>query len=233
MFTRILTSGLLAGAGAGLIAALLQLYFVQPVLLHAELYESGALAHFGADPKPSAHQDTGGIEPVRDGLSIFFTMLIYSGYALVLVALMSLAERRGANIDARRGLVWGIAGFVVVHLSPGFGLPPEVPGSASADLAARQIWWFATVFASGLAIWLIAFARTWLGWGVAVALLLTPHAVGAPHPDVFTGPAPTELGALFATRAYGVGLVAWVMTGGLAGYFWARAAPESERVEAA
>ena len=34
MFSRILTSALFAGAAAGLIAALLQLYFVQPVLLH-------------------------------------------------------------------------------------------------------------------------------------------------------------------------------------------------------
>ena len=47
MFSRILVSALFAGFLAGLIAALLQLVFVQPVLLHAELYESGALNHFG------------------------------------------------------------------------------------------------------------------------------------------------------------------------------------------
>ncbi|MFP3548422.1 CbtA family protein, partial [Rhizobium sp. SIMBA_035] len=50
MLTRILTSALFAGAAAGLIVALLQLFFVQPVLLHAELYETGALVHFGGDP---------------------------------------------------------------------------------------------------------------------------------------------------------------------------------------
>lgn len=227
MFTRILTSGLLAGAGAGLIAALLQLYFVQPVLLHAELYETGRLQHFGAglaaDARPSAHQDLGGIEPVRDGLSVFFTMLIYSGYAIILVALMSLADLRGAAITARTGLIWGVAGFLAVHLAPGFSLAPEVPGSAAGDLAARQAWWFGTVLAAGIGLWLIASARSLVGWGAAAALFLAPHLIGVPEPDVFTGPAPTELGALFAARSFGVGLAAWVMTGGLAGYLWARA----------
>ena len=54
MFSRILTSAVFAGAAAGLIAALLQLFFVQPVLLHAELYESGAaLLHKSGDGRGS------------------------------------------------------------------------------------------------------------------------------------------------------------------------------------
>ena len=222
MFTRILTSALFAGAGAGLITALLQLYFVQPVLLHAELYEGGELVHFGAGEAASAVQELGGFDPVRDGLSIIFTMLIYAGYALVLVALMSLAEERGAVINGRSGLIWGICGFIAVHFAPGLSLAPEVPGVAAADMTARQIWWGATVLAAAIAMWLIAFGQSWTAWGAAVVLLLAPHVVGAPQPDVFTGPVPTEIGALFAARAFGVGLAAWVMLGGFAGYFWTR-----------
>ena len=85
MFSRLVTSALFAGAATGLIAALLQFMFVQPVLLHAELYESGALQHFGAEPV-SAHPDLPGFDTMRDGLSIVFTMLTYTGYALVMVA---------------------------------------------------------------------------------------------------------------------------------------------------
>lgn len=229
MFTRILTSGLLAGAAAGLIASLLQLYFVQPVLLHAELYESGELVHFGAETV-SAHQDVGGFEPLRDGLSVAFTIAIYCGYALVLVAAMSLAARRGVAVTARQGIVWGIAGFVAVQLAPGFTLAPEVPGVAAADVYARQAWWFATVAGAAIALWLIAFGTSWLAWGIAAILLLAPHVVGAPAPDAFTGPVPTELGALFASRAFGVGLVAWVLVGLFAGYFWHR---DAERHAAA
>ncbi len=221
MFTRILTSALFAGASAGLIASLLQLSFVQPVLLHAELYESGELVHFGAQAV-SAHQDLGGFDAMRDGLSIFFTILIYSGYAFILVALMALADQRGAEITARNGLVWGVAGFVTVHLAPGVSLAPEVPGVAAADVYIRQVWWFATVACAGVALWLIAFGKSWVPWGIAAILLIAPHAIGAPEPDSFTGPVPTEIAALFAARAFGVGLAAWVLLGLFAGYFWER-----------
>jgi len=220
MFTRILTSALFAGAAAGLIAALLQLYFVQPVLLHAELYEGGDLVHFGAESQVPAVQDVGGIDLIRDGLSIIFTMLIYTGYGLILTALMSLAADRGAEINARTGIVWGLAGFIAVHLAPGFTLAPEVPGVAAADVYERQIWWFATVVAAAVAMWLIAFGRSWAYWGVAVILLVAPHVIGAPEPEIFTGPVPTEIGALFAARAFGIGMAAWVLLGAFAGYFW-------------
>lgn len=222
MFTRLLTSALFAGASAGLIAALLQLVFVQPVLLHAELYEGGDLVHFGSASTVSAIQDLGGVDPLRDGLSIVFTMLIYSAYAMVLVALMSVAEERGAAINARTGFVWGLAGFVAMHLAPGFSLAPEVPGVAAADVGARQIWWFATVGMAAIAMGLIGFGKNWVAWIGAAALLMAPHLYGAPEPDVFTGPVPTEIGALFAARALGVGMAAWALLGACSGYVWSR-----------
>ncbi|KIN74607.1 putative cobalt transporter subunit CbtA [Sulfitobacter guttiformis KCTC 32187] len=221
-----LTSALFAGAASGLLVGLLQLLFVQPVLLHAELYESGQLTHFGA-VAVSAHPDLPGFDPVRDLLSIVFTMLTYTGYAMMLVALMLLADERGAEINARTGMFWGVCGFVAAHLAPGFSLAPEVPGVAAADVGARQIWWFATVIAAGIAMWLIAFGRNWAMWGAAVILLAAPHIIGAPEPDSFTGPVPTEIAALFAARAFGVGLAAWVILGCLSAYFLDK---ESRRV---
>ena len=231
MFSRILTSALFAGAAAGLIVALLQFVFVQPVLLHAELYESGELVHFGGETV-SAHPDLPGMfsDLTRDGLSVVFTMLTYTGYALVLVALMSLAESRGHEVNGRTGVLWGLAGFVAFHLAPGFTLAPEVPGVAAADIYERQIWWWATVAAAVVALWLIAFGGNIVSYIVAAVLLMAPHVYGAPEPDVFTGPVPTELGALFAARAFGVGLAAWVLLGTFAGYFWQS---EGKRVEAA
>lgn len=218
MLSKLLTSALFAGAAAGLIAGLLQLLFVQPVLLHAELYESGELVHFGSIAS-SAHPDLPGFDAVRDLLSIVFSMLTYTGYAMMLVALMLIAEERGAHVTARTGIIWGIAGFVAAHFAPGFSLAPELPGSAAADIGARQVWWFATVISAGIAMWLLAFGRNWAMWGSAVILLAAPHVIGAPMPDTLTGPVPTEIASLFASRAYGVGLVAWVMLGCFAAYF--------------
>ncbi len=221
MFQKILTSALLAGFCAGLIAAALQFVFVQPVLLHAELYEGGDLVHFGADPV-SAHPELPGFDAVRDGLSLLFSALIYVGYGLLLVAAMALAGERGAVIDARRGLLWGIAGYVAFHFAPAFSLPPEVPGVAAADVAARQVWWWGTVGATAAGLGLIAFGSGFVTWVAAAALMLVPHLIGAPHPDSFTGPVPPEIAALFAARALGVGLAAWALLGLLAGHFWQR-----------
>jgi len=219
MYSRILTSALFAGAAAGLIAALLQLVFVQPVLLHAELYETGELVHFGG-AAVSAHPELPGFDLMRDSLSIVFTMLTYTGYALVMVALMSVAEGKGAEINGRTGLIWGLAGFITFHFAPGLTLAPEVPGVAAADVADRQIWWTATVATAGVAMWLIAFGSNKISYVIAAALLLLPHLIGAPEPDSFSGPVPTEIGALFAARAFGVGMVAWALVGSFAGYFW-------------
>ena len=144
MFARILVSGLFAGFAAGLIAALLQLAFVQPILLHAELYESGQLTHFGGAKAGATAIAAGGIDLVRDGLSVLFTTLIYTGYALILVAAMALAEAsRGPDrrptrpplgprrvrvgaVRPRRGPAAGAAGL----RRRGDGSPPGSGGSA-------------------------------------------------------------------------------------------------------
>ncbi|PCH67777.1 MAG: cobalt transporter [Rhodobacteraceae bacterium] len=230
MFSRILTSALFAGAAAGLIAALLQLVFVQPVLLHAELYESGQLIHFGGagGQAVSAAQDVSGFQPVRDGLSILFNMLTYTGFAFMLVGAMLLAERRGHQITTRSGLLWGLAGFVTFLFAPGFSLPPEVPGVAAADVAPRQVWWVGTVIATAIAMWLIAYGRNWAAWGAAIVLLALPQLIGAPEPASYAGPVPPELGALFTARAFGVAVVGWIALGTFATYFWQR---EGERLD--
>jgi cobalt transporter subunit CbtA len=220
MFSKIVVSALIAGFGAGLFAALLQFAFVQPILLHAELFETGVLTHFGAAPSAAQVADTGGIDIMRDGLSIMFSSLIYVGYALMLLAAMVVAEERGQEITPRAGIIWGIAGFIAVQMAPAFGLPPELPGMNAADVEARQIWWFATVAATGVALWLIAFGQNWAMWGAAIILLAAPHIIGAPVPDTLTGPAPPELGAEFAARAIGVGLAVWTTLGLLLGAAW-------------
>ena len=69
-------------------------------------------------------------------------------------------------------------------------------------------------------MWLIAFGGNKISYLIAAVLLLAPHLIGAPEPDSFSGPVPTEIGALFAARAFGVGLAAWALLGTFAGYFW-------------
>lgn len=244
MLVKLLASALFAGFAAGLIAVTLQFAFVQPLLLEAELYESGHVTHFSAPmahdhtaPAPSADQDAaedmhdhathdhaarpeGGIDFRRDGLSVVFSIFTYAGYALMLVAAFAFAQTRGKVITLRSGLLWGLAGFVAVQFAPAFGLAPELPGNAAADLQVRQYWWLATVLLTAVGLWLLAFGETKALIGFGVVLLAAPHLLGAPQPDGFNGSAPPELAALYATRTLGVGLVAWLFLGLAAAYFW-------------
>lgn len=221
MFTRLVTTALFAGFLTGLAAAVLQFWLVQPLLLHAELYEGGTLTHFGPGATNApAHPDLPRFDPMRDGLSVLFTALIYCGYAFILTAAMALASERGVAITVRQGVIWGIAGFAAVQLAPALGLPPEVPGAASADVAARQVWWFATVGATALGLACIAFGGSMIWVIGGVALLAVPHIIGAPQPESFTGPTPPELAAHFAAAALGVGLAVWALLGALTAWFW-------------
>lgn len=241
MLKKLLTGALFAGFAAGLIAVTLHFAFVQPVLLEAERYESGDMVHFegagdappavASEPETASSHDHGhahkhevkfvdGFDWQRNGLTTLFYGFTFVGYALVLVAGFALAEKRGIAITARSGMIWGLAGFVAVQLAPAFGLAPELPGNAAADIGARQIWWLSTVVATGAALYLIAFGRNWTHWVLATLLLLIPHIIGAPHPHELYGLAPPELGALFATRALGIGMASWVALGLIAGYIW-------------
>lgn len=215
MFQKIAVSALIAGFGAGLIAALMQYVFVQPLLLHAELFEANPATALDIVTMPRGQFDL-----VRIGLNVIFAALIYTGYAFILLAGMVFAEERGQPITPRTGILWGIAGFIAMHFAPAFGLAPDMPGLNGADVVPRQIWWYTTIGCTAAGLWLVAFGRSWMLWGVAVILLAAPHIIGAPMPDTLTNAAPPELASLFAARTLGVALVVWTTLGLLLGAVW-------------
>lgn len=223
MFVRIITTALFAGFLTGIAAALLQFWLVQPLLLHAELYEGGELVHFGAGASGvPVKPELPGFEPMRDGLSVLFTALTYTGFAFLLTAAVALAAERGITISPRQGLLWGIAGFIAVQLAPAVGLPPGLPGLASAEVGPRQVWWFATAFATAGGLAMLSFGARPFWWIAGVALIALPHIVGAPGPEAFTGPTPPEIASQFASRTLAVGLSSWAVLGVLVAWFWER-----------
>ena len=220
MTRHLVTSALFAGVAAGLIAAFLQFWLVIPLLAEGELYESGVRIHGAAAADPAVLSPP--LDLPRNLLTAGSNAVIFTAYALILLALMALAEIRGHTLTPRQGILWGLSGFLAIHLAPAIGLPPELPGTVAADLAPRQVWWLATVLASALAIAIFAFTRSPALWLLSLALLLAPHIIGAPQPETYSGVAPPELSALFATRSLGVAAASWVALGLLAAYFWTR-----------
>ncbi len=135
-------------------------------------------------------------------------------FALILVAASELAAGIG---NWRQGVFWGLAGFSVFTLAPGLGLPPELPAMPAADLAARQVWWVATVLATAAGLALIAFRKSLPLTLLAVALIVAPHIVGAPQPDSFETPIPEGLHHQFVVAVTVTNLLFWLVLGAAAG----------------
>ena len=223
MTPKIFVSALVAGAIAGLLAAALQFAFVIPLLLEGELYETGARVHFSETGAESISESPAlGWDIQRHGLTVAFNLIAWIGFALIFVAAMVALSRRGWEINARTGAVWGLFAFLAVHLAPAVGLPPELPGTAAAEVGSRYLWWAGTIIATILAFGLMAL-RPAIGSVIAGAiLLLAPHFYGAPHLENYFGVAPPELSALFATRTLAVAAATWVILGSVAGWMWDR-----------
>lgn len=219
-FKNILIPAAFSGLLAGVLLTLLQHIQVVPLILEAEVYEHAAET---AHPAPSAEHDHGTWQP-EDGWqrNVFTTaanIVVALGYALLLGAALTL---RATTLTWRSGLLWGLAGYVVFFVAPSLGLPPEVPGTQAAELAQRQLWWIATVActASGLALMVFSARRTAKLLGVV--LLIAPHFIGAPQPEVAGGIAPAELTQTFINAAFITNAAFWLALGGLFGFFQRR-----------
>ena len=228
MLMRMLAGGLIAGFAAGLFATVLHFAFVQEIILHAELYESGELVHFGEPMDHSAsagHDDHGGHGDHgngadgsafgRNALTVLFTGLIYAGYGLVLVAGYQVAGLFGRTITLQEGVLWGIAGFAAFQLAPAMGMAPELPGAIGADITLRQYWWLGTVVATAGGLAMIGYGRGVLPVLAGATLVALPHAIGAPVLVAYVGYAPPELAAEFSARVLGVALAVWAVLGWL------------------
>ncbi|MGB4526395.1 CbtA family protein, partial [Planktomarina temperata] len=193
MVKNLFVSAICAGIAAGLLASVLQFTFVIPVLLEGELYETGARVHFSTDGSPQSDRaapSLGG-DWTRHSMTVAFNIVTYTGYGLLLAALISFAALKGITTSARQGLIWGLCGFIAVQLAPAIGLPPELPGTIAAEVGQRQLWWISTILASATGLGLIAFGRSYLPLA-GVILIAIPQLLGAPHLDMFFGVAPPE-----------------------------------------
>ncbi|HVG49165.1 MAG TPA: CbtA family protein [Rubellimicrobium sp.] len=231
MTSRVLTGALIAGLVAGLLAAILNLWTLTPLIVRAEVFEAAHVAqgapevHVHADGTEHVHAAPDGGTGMLDRAlgTVAMTLVAYMGFGLVLGAGMAAASRQGHRLDARTGLLWGLAGFAAVQLAPAVGLPPELPGMEGASLVARQSWWVLCVGSTALGLAALAFGRT-LSWlALAVALVLLPHLLGAPQPPGRESLVPPELAAAFATRSLGVAALSWAALGSLAGVLSERA----------
>ncbi|MBM3521234.1 MAG: cobalt transporter [Alphaproteobacteria bacterium] len=217
MTGRVLLAVLLGGIAAGLIMGMIQHVRLTPLILAAEVYEQGGGHDHAADATAAATATETAAEPEEwaptDGLERSFyttaaSMLTGAGFAIVLAGISLLV---GLPLTAGNGAIWGLCGFLAVMLAPSAGLPPELPGMPAADLEARQIWWFATIAATAIAVFLVARRRE--AWPFAMILIVLPHVFGAPQPTSHETAVPAGLAALFAANSLAAGAIFWSLIG--------------------
>jgi cobalt transporter subunit CbtA len=250
VFRRMASAVVIAGVLSGVALTGVQQLQVSKIILQAEVYEQAAEQHghshehaaapesaTAATTAPSAEMpaastsaavaehehEHGGDEwepangAERTGYTVLANISMAVGFALMLVAAIAVS---GRQVGWRSGLLWGVAGYLVFFVAPSLGLPPEVPGTMAAPLHARQLWWVMTAGLTAGGLGLIVYGRAWW-WKLAGAVLLVvPHLIGAPQPEMHGGAAPAELAQAFIHATAIANAFFWLVLGGLTGFFY-------------
>ena len=121
-------------------------------------------------------------------------------------------------------MLWGLAGYATFCLAPTLGLPPELPGTAAADLLQRQVWWVSTAASTAVAIALVVFGKHWALKVLGVVILVIPHVLGAPQPEVHSSLAPQALETQFKMASQLTNVVFWLALGVISAWLFRRKA---------
>lgn len=205
-FRKLVAVSLLTGLLAGLLLSIIQHYQTLPLILEAERFET---------PDPEHMHDW---QPQdgwrRNAFTLLFNGLTGFGFALLIAAAMYWQGSSGYL----RGLAWGLAGYLVFFAAPSLGLPPELPGTDSAELHNRQFWWLFTAAATAIGLYELVLSKSnWLKIA-GVLVLITPHLIGAPQPEAFHATAPEELQQRFEWMSAFSNALFWLMLGALSGW---------------
>ncbi|MDQ0668689.1 CbtA family protein [Pseudomonas sp. W2I6] len=224
MIKRIAQTAGFTGLLAALLLTLLQSFWVAPLILQAETFENAPAAtevHEHVEATAHTH-DAEAWEPEDGWQRVLSTtggnLVVAVGFALMLAGLYTLR----APTRTAQGLLWGLAGYATFVLAPTLGLPPELPGTAAADLAQRQIWWIGTAASTAAGIALIVFGRNWLLKILGVAILAVPHVIGAPQPEVHSMLAPEALEAQFKIASQLTNVAFWLALGLISAWLFRR-----------
>ncbi|WP_408609757.1 CbtA family protein [Herbaspirillum autotrophicum] len=232
VFKRIAAAVLVSGVLAGALLTAVQQVQVSKIILQAEVYEEAAQAATAAaghdhstetsairshehDHEADAWEPANGVE--RTGYTVLANISMAIGFALFLAAAICVS---GRQVGWRSGLLWGAAGYLVFFVAPSLGLPPEVPGTQAAPLHDRQLWWLLAAGSTALGLGIFVYARHRLLKLLGLVLLLVPHLVGAPQPEVHASAAPESLALAFIQATAIANAVFWLALGGLTGFFY-------------
>jgi len=220
---NIITTAALTGLLAGILLTVIQQINVIPTLFEAESYEQSAQAIPANTLTEASHAHTENLDEWQPENGIertlftgFTNICLAFSFALLLGAAMHVY---GKSSNWRSGLLWGLAGYAVFVVAPSLGLPPELPGTEAAALNVRQLWWLMTVLTTATGLSLLVFVNNRFLKLLGGAILVVPHLIGAPQPEVHNSLAPSDLIHSFIYATVIANAVFWLSLGGLQGHF--------------
>ena len=235
MITRVLLAAVIAGMIAGAVAASFQIWRVTPLILAAEVYENqsdtgAAHTHGAGVPAGHSHGEAQEAWAPEDGFertayTLLANLVMGVAFAFVLAAAVMFS---GRGITTQNGFIWGVLGFIVFTLAPTAGLAPELPGMPTAELVARQTWWWGTAIATASGIAMIALKKCIPYRMLGASLIALPHLIGAPHPLTHESAVPASLAADFAANSLAMMALFWIILGMSLGWAMNRAPTPAE-----
>ena len=122
MTRNLFISAIFGGIVAGLLASVLQFTLVIPTLLEGEFYETGARVHFSTDGSPQSDRNAPALggDWARHSMTVAFNIVTYTGYGLLLAAMISFTALKGIKTNALPKLM--TTGSVEL----GFRFPSEI-----------------------------------------------------------------------------------------------------------
>ncbi len=233
MFRSMVLAALGIALAAGLVLSAVQALQVSPIIYAAEAFEMEQPEVAAAIHKDHGHTHTHNVQAWAPGdgferlaFTVLSNVLSAFGFAIILLAAMLTAKDKAKlNVSWARGILWGLAGYLMFFVLPALGLTPEIPGMEAAALEGRQSWWVLAVVSTGLAIASLVFLPG-IAKAFAIVFIAAPWLVGAPqpqvhgflHPDAQALAALTDLQAQFIYATAIANAVFWVILGGLTGY---------------
>ena len=195
IFSRIIYSSIVIGLVAGMLLTSLQVNSLKQIIVEAESYQGQAAGlpadHGNSDQSDHGHSDHAHADDFwvpaqglqRNVYSFLANLLASTGFAAIMLALMNQFQLpRKGNISWGQGGLWGLAGFAILFVAPAIGLPPEIPGTVSAALEHRQLWWALAVLSVAIGLGIFAFAAVRIK-ALGLLFLVIPYIVGAPQVD--------------------------------------------------
>lgn len=218
MLRTILIGALIAGTVTGVLFTAIQQFQVTPLILEAESHESSITDHAHSHGQAAHSNAIDPSTPDEGAQRILFSLLanIFAGigFALIVASAITFSGQKGW----RKGLLWGVAGFIVFFAAPSLGLHPKLPGTAGAPLLHQQLWWIATAAATAAGLAMLVFSRSLPFKGIGILLLVIPHIVSAPLPEQAYASVPDLLAQKFVIASAIANAAFWLILGTLSGY---------------